>query len=301
MHLINFKELSGQDIDVMVDLGVEVKHNPIKYCKTLEGKTSALIFQKTSTQKNAGFFLRLQPLSLAVTAYLLIGAQPNFTMADITDEVQYLSRNVEFIMARLLYDVDLLKITKASRVPVVNGCVPASPRKMRAFGKLCGQEADAGARERELRDGDTVGAARDARPRESGERDGCQPADHAVHVVEEVDRVHQRDQRHQRQRAGDANGQPEAGHHAAREQHGSGGGLAEHLDRGPHAEAVVPQAQGERDAGTEEEVIRLPLAGACEVKRIATAHTPSATAKTPAPPSSAVAEVCSLRASGWSR
>ena len=43
-------------------------------------------------------------------------------MADITDEVQYLSRNVDFIMARLLYDMDLLRMAKASRVPVVNGC-----------------------------------------------------------------------------------------------------------------------------------------------------------------------------------
>ncbi len=43
-------------------------------------------------------------------------------MADITDEIQYLSRNVDCIMARLLYDTDLLKMAKASRVPVINGC-----------------------------------------------------------------------------------------------------------------------------------------------------------------------------------
>jgi ornithine carbamoyltransferase len=43
-------------------------------------------------------------------------------MADIGDEVQYLSRNVDGIMARLLHNADLQKMVKASKVPVVNGC-----------------------------------------------------------------------------------------------------------------------------------------------------------------------------------
>jgi ornithine carbamoyltransferase len=46
----------------------------------------------------------------------------NFTLADITDETQYLSRNVDFIMARLLKNADLQKMAGASRVPVINGC-----------------------------------------------------------------------------------------------------------------------------------------------------------------------------------
>ena len=43
-------------------------------------------------------------------------------MADIGDEVQYLSRNVDAIMARLLCNADLKKMMKASKVPVINGC-----------------------------------------------------------------------------------------------------------------------------------------------------------------------------------
>jgi ornithine carbamoyltransferase len=46
----------------------------------------------------------------------------NFTLADIADETKYLSRNVDFIMARLLKNRDLLKMAAASRVPVINGC-----------------------------------------------------------------------------------------------------------------------------------------------------------------------------------
>ena len=46
----------------------------------------------------------------------------NFALADITDEIRYLSRNIDIIMARLLFDADLLKMANASRVPVINGC-----------------------------------------------------------------------------------------------------------------------------------------------------------------------------------
>ncbi len=34
-------------------------------------------------------------------------------LADIGDEIRYLSRNVDMIMARLLYDSDLLKMAAA--------------------------------------------------------------------------------------------------------------------------------------------------------------------------------------------
>jgi ornithine carbamoyltransferase len=43
-------------------------------------------------------------------------------MADVGDEMQYLSRNVDGIMARLLYNSDLQKMMRASKVPIINGC-----------------------------------------------------------------------------------------------------------------------------------------------------------------------------------
>jgi ornithine carbamoyltransferase len=46
----------------------------------------------------------------------------NFTLADVKDETEYLSRNVDCIMARLLRNTDLQRMAAASRVPVVNGC-----------------------------------------------------------------------------------------------------------------------------------------------------------------------------------
>ncbi len=120
MHLINFKELSGQELGALVDLGIEVKSNPKKYLKTFEGKSAALIFQKTSTRTRVSFEVAMT--QLGGHALYIDWRTTNFALADITDEIQYLSRNVDCIMARLLCNSDLLKMAKASCVPIINGC-----------------------------------------------------------------------------------------------------------------------------------------------------------------------------------
>ncbi len=120
MHLINFKELTPKDLEALVDLGIEVKTNPKKYLKTFEGKSAALIFQKTSTRTRVSFEVAMT--QLGGHALYIDWRSTNFTLADISDELKYLSRNVDCIMARLLYDKDLLKMASASRVPVINGC-----------------------------------------------------------------------------------------------------------------------------------------------------------------------------------
>jgi len=120
MHLINFKELPGQDLTTLVDLGIEVKHKPKKYSKIFEGKSVALIFQKTSTRTRVAF--EVAATQLGAHGLFIDWRTTNFMLADITDEIRYLSRNVDCIMARLLCDTDLLKMANASRVPVINGC-----------------------------------------------------------------------------------------------------------------------------------------------------------------------------------
>ena len=120
MHLLNFKELSGQQLEGLVDAGIEVKNSPKKYVKTLEGKSSALVFQKTSTRTRVAFEVAMT--QLGGHALYIDWRTTNFTLADITDETQYLSRNVDFIMARLLRNADLQKMANTSRVPVINGC-----------------------------------------------------------------------------------------------------------------------------------------------------------------------------------
>jgi ornithine carbamoyltransferase len=120
MHMLNFKHLSGKDLSDLVDLAIETKQAPKKYLKTFEGKSAALIFQKTSTRTRVSFEVAMT--QLGGHALYIDWRSTNFTLADIGDEIQYLSRNVDCIMARLLYNSDLQKMAAASLVPVINGC-----------------------------------------------------------------------------------------------------------------------------------------------------------------------------------
>lgn len=120
MHLINFKELSGGELNRLVNLGIEVKANPEKYFETLRGKSAALIFQKTSTRTRVSFEVAMT--QLGGHALFIDWRTTNFALADIGDEIKYLSRNVDCIMARLLYNADLIRMAAASQVPIINGC-----------------------------------------------------------------------------------------------------------------------------------------------------------------------------------
>jgi ornithine carbamoyltransferase len=120
MHLLNFKELTGQQLTEIIEKGIEIKNNPKKHERTLEGKSAALIFQKTSTRTRVSFEVAMT--QLGGHALFIDWRTTNFALADISDEVQYLSRNVDCIMARLMKNADLQKMADASRVPVINGC-----------------------------------------------------------------------------------------------------------------------------------------------------------------------------------
>lgn len=120
MHLLNFKEFSGQQIEAIVNAGIDAKRNPQKYAKSLNGKSAALIFQKTSTRTRVAFEVAMT--QLGGHGLYIDWRTTNFTLADIADETKYLSRNVDILMARLLKNMDLEKMANASQVPVINGC-----------------------------------------------------------------------------------------------------------------------------------------------------------------------------------
>ena len=120
MHLINFKELSDQQLTDMIDKAIEVKRNPEKYRTALDGKSLAMIFQKTSTRTRVSFEVAMT--QMGGHGLYIDWRTTNFALADVSDETRYLSRNVDCIMARLLRNADLQAMAEASRVPVINGC-----------------------------------------------------------------------------------------------------------------------------------------------------------------------------------
>lgn len=119
-HLINFKDWTPQEVEFLIDKAIEIKKDPTKYRTALQDKSLAMIFQKTSTRTRISFEVAMT--QFGGHALYIDWLTTQFKLADISDEVKYLSRNVDCIMARLKKNVDLMKMASASRVPVINGC-----------------------------------------------------------------------------------------------------------------------------------------------------------------------------------
>ncbi len=120
MHLSSLKEWSPKQINDVIDTSIEIKKNPKKYHLALPEMSLAMIFQKTSTRTRVSFEVAMT--QLGGHSLFLDWRATNLVLADIRDEIKYLSRNVDCIMARLLKHADLKVMTAASSVPVINGC-----------------------------------------------------------------------------------------------------------------------------------------------------------------------------------
>jgi len=120
MHLLTLKDWTSEQIKEVTDKSIKIKKNPSRYRTSLEGKSLAMIFQKTSTRTRVSFEVAMT--QLGGHALYMDWRTTNLVLADIRDETRYLSRNVDCIMARLLKHSDLKAMAEASGVPVINGC-----------------------------------------------------------------------------------------------------------------------------------------------------------------------------------
>jgi ornithine carbamoyltransferase len=119
-HFLNLKDWTREEIESLIDRSIEVKKERKKYRSSLLDKSLAMIFQKTSTRTRVSFEVAMT--QLGGHAIYMDWMTTQFKLADIGDEVKYLSRNVDCIMARLKRNADLMKMSAASNVPVINGC-----------------------------------------------------------------------------------------------------------------------------------------------------------------------------------
>jgi ornithine carbamoyltransferase len=119
-HFLNFKGWNPREVEFLIDKAIEIKKESANYRTSLKDKSLAMIFQKTSTRTRVSFEVAMT--QLGGHALYIDWMTTQFKLADIADEVRYLSRNVDCIMARLKKNADLMKMASASRVPVINGC-----------------------------------------------------------------------------------------------------------------------------------------------------------------------------------
>jgi ornithine carbamoyltransferase len=119
-HMLNFKNWSGQELSDLLELAIKVKQNQKAYWQSLDHLSLAMIFQKTSTRTRVSHEVAMT--QLGGHAIYLDWRSTNLIMAELKDEIRYLARNVDGIMARVLDFNQLQEMTDYSRVPVINGC-----------------------------------------------------------------------------------------------------------------------------------------------------------------------------------
>ncbi len=119
-HMINFKDWSGRELRDILDLAIKVKQNQKQYWNALDHLTLAMIFQKTSTRTRVSFEVAMT--QLGGHAIYMDWRSTNLVLAEMKDEIRYLSRNVDAVMARVLTFEQVKEMVEFSRVPVINGC-----------------------------------------------------------------------------------------------------------------------------------------------------------------------------------
>jgi ornithine carbamoyltransferase len=120
VNLLTLKDWSMEEVVDLIDCSLEIKKSPGDYEFCLEGKSLAMIFQKTSTRTRLSFEVAMT--QLGGHSIYMDWLTTNLVLADLRDEMRSISGFVDGIMARVLKNSDLVAMAMASTVPVINGC-----------------------------------------------------------------------------------------------------------------------------------------------------------------------------------
>ncbi len=119
MDLLTLLDWDAKQIGSVLELAGKVKKNSGKYAAKLQGKTLAMLFQKTSTRTRCSFEAGMT--QLGGHAIYLDWRTTNFTLGSLQDEVKALERYCDMIMARVYKHEDIQAIAATSSKPVING------------------------------------------------------------------------------------------------------------------------------------------------------------------------------------
>lgn len=112
--------MSCEEIEKIVDFAIYYKNNYSKYMDSCKGKTLLMLFEKTSTRTHVSFESGFS--KLGGHAIYLDYNSSNIILSELKDEIRYIERNSDIIMARLKKNDDFKIIADNTKIPVINGC-----------------------------------------------------------------------------------------------------------------------------------------------------------------------------------
>jgi len=116
--LLTIRDLNDKEVLDLLDLADEVKKSRNKYSSKLNGKSIALLFQKTSTRTRISFESGMY--QLGGNALYIDWRTTNLHLGSLKDEIKTISCYVDLIIARVNEHKSLEVMRDASSVPVVN-------------------------------------------------------------------------------------------------------------------------------------------------------------------------------------
>lgn len=122
---IEIHDYTAAEVQELFELARDMKAAPERFCKTLEGQTLAMIFEKSSTRTRVSFEVGMfqmggHALFLSSRDIQLGRGEP------ITDTAKVLSRYVDGIMARTFAHKTVTDLAEHATVPVINGLTDLS-------------------------------------------------------------------------------------------------------------------------------------------------------------------------------
>ena len=118
--LLSLQELTAAQITHLLKLAAQVKAQPKKFRRALEGKTLALLFEKPSLRTRATFQIGMEQLG-GRALYLSPQEIGLGTRESVPDVARNLSRWVDGIMARVFAHQTVVELAEHASVPVING------------------------------------------------------------------------------------------------------------------------------------------------------------------------------------
>jgi ornithine carbamoyltransferase len=118
--LISVKDLSSAELKGIFALTDKLKKDKAKFGKVLAGKTLALVFQKPSNRTRVSFEVGMYQLG-GHSIYLAPHEINLGVRESIVDAAKTLSRYVDAIVLRTFEHKNVLEMSRAASVPVING------------------------------------------------------------------------------------------------------------------------------------------------------------------------------------